>query len=36
MLSRRSVPRPGLAKARLHVIDGDLEEVTEHELTQAM
>jgi transposase-like protein len=35
-VARRYMAAEGLAKARLHVIDGDLEEVTEHELTQAM
>ena len=35
-VARRYMAAEGLAKARLHVIGGDLEEVTEHELTQAM
>lgn len=35
-VARRYMGSEGLAKARLHVIDGDLEEVTRHELTEAM
>jgi transposase-like protein len=35
-VARRYMAAEGLAKARLHVIDGDLEEVTQHELTEAM
>ena len=35
-VARRYLAAEGLAKARLHVIDGDLQEVTEHELTEAM
>lgn len=35
-VARRYLAAEGLTKARLHVIDGDLEGVTQHELTQAM
>jgi len=35
-IARRYMSADSLAKARVHVIDGDLEEVTPHALTQAM
>ncbi len=35
-VARRYMAADSLAKGRLHIIDGDLEEVTEHALTQVM
>ena len=35
-VARRYMSADSLAKARMHVIDGDLEEVSSHALTEAM